>query len=220
MRRLAPFYFVTDPHHQDGAGRSLIEGVSDALAGGASLIQYREKQATRARMYETARTLREVTESHHAVLIINDQVDLALAVGADGVHLGQDDLPVWAARKVLGPRAIVGRSTHSLLQARQAQVDGADYIGFGPIFKTPTKPSSIVPLGIAAIADIKREVALPLYAIGGIQFSHLSEIMAAGADGVAVISGVAGEMKAEVAKWVFTLDAWLRSRGLSDETLP
>jgi thiamine-phosphate pyrophosphorylase len=171
------------------------------MAGGVRLVQYRDKYASRRDLYETARRLREITAQRGVTLIINDHVDVALAVGADGVHLGQEDLPVWVARKLLGDTRIVGVSTHCLEQAVRAEQDGADYIGFGPIFETHTKQTG-APLGIGAIAEVKHQVGLPLYAIGGIQRSHLPAIRAAGADGVAAISAFSGDIRNHVQAWI------------------
>lgn len=213
-----PLYFITDPLLHGGRStqenrpshfidpiKGLSATVEEAIDGGARLIQYREKKSTRSQMYEAAKRLREITASHHVTLIINDEIDLALAVHADGVHLGQDDLPLWVARKVLGEKAIVGISTHSLQQAIQAESDGADYIGFGPIFETGTKTSSNRPTGIEQIFEVKRQVKIPLYAIGGIGLSHVAPILAAGAEGVAVISALAGDVRFNVRKWVALL---------------
>src|SRR5581483_2549773 len=150
-----PLYLITDPllysasegKEKKEESRSLLDAVDRAMEGGARLIQYREKGATRREMYQTAHKLREMTAARGATLIINDDIDLALAVGAEGVHLGQDDFPIGIARRLLGKERIIGISTHHLNQALQAESDGADYIGFGPIFKTSTKSSENPPLG-------------------------------------------------------------------------
>ncbi len=187
-----PLCFVTHPDPSShNAADAVVDAVMQAMDGGARFVQYRDKNASRREMYQTAKQLREITAKQGVVLIVNDQVDLALAVGADGVHLGQDDLPVWVARAILGNGAIVGVSTHGVEEALRAEHDGADYIGFGPIFETRTKVNrSGGPVGIAAIAQVKCQVGIPLYAIGGIQRHHLPKIMAAGADGVAAISAL------------------------------
>ncbi len=209
-----PLYFITDPflfntgdskHHSTARRdpqKSLLDAVRQAIEGGACLIQYRDKTGVRREMYETARQLRRMTAEHGAVLIINDQIDLALAVRADGVHLGQDDLPLWLARKVLGNDAIVGISTHTLAEAMHAQSEGADYIGFGPIFQTQTKENARAPVGIKAITEMKQKVHIPIYAIGGIQRSHLPDLIKAGVDGVAVISALAGDVRENVSEWL------------------
>jgi thiamine-phosphate pyrophosphorylase len=132
------------------------------------------------------------------MLIVNDEIDLALAVKADGVHLGQDDLPLWVARKVLGKEAIIGISTHHWTEAISAESDGADYIGIGPVFETQTKQSSSPPIGLTMIAEVRKKVRLPIFAIGGIRLSNIFGIMAAGADGIAVVSAIAGDIRSNV----------------------
>jgi thiamine-phosphate diphosphorylase len=206
-----PLYVITDPllsaadriPHPPTEGdlrKLLLETVQQALDGGARLIQYRDKTSARREMYETAKQLRKLTAEYGAILIINDQIDLALAVKADGVHLGQDDLPLWIARKMLGNEAIVGISTHTLEEAMHAESEGADYIGFGPIFQTQTKGDARAPVGIKAISEVKQKIHIPLYAIGGIRRSDLSDLVTAGADGVAVISALAGDVRVNVAE--------------------
>ncbi|WDT80288.1 MAG: thiamine phosphate synthase [Candidatus Manganitrophus sp.] len=148
-------------------------------------------------MYETAKQLRKMTAEHGAVLIINDQIDLALAVKADGVHLGQEDLPLWIARKMLGNEAIVGISTHTLEEAIHAESEGADYIGFGPIFQTQTKEDARAPVGLEAIDPGQAEGAHSDLRDRGIQRSHLSDLITAGTDGVAVISALVGRRARE-----------------------
>lgn len=207
-----PLYFITDPllcsaetnAHKRGP---IVDSVADAIDGGARLVQYRDKMETRRTMFETAKKLRNLTAEQGVTLIINDEIDLALAVQADGVHLGQEDLPINIARRILGEKAIIGISTHHLAQATQAQSEGADYIAFGPIFKTGTKDSQNAPVGIEAIARAVREIEVPLYAIGGIKISHLSQVMAAGAAGVAVVSGLAGDVRSNVSGWLAALKA-------------
>lgn len=204
-----PLYFITDPllsaargGKQNDPQKSLLETVRQAIEGGARLVQYRDKKSPRREMYETAKRLRKMTAEKGAILIINDQIDLASAVKADGVHLGQEDLPLWIARKILGNEAIIGISTHTLEEAMHAESEGADYIGFGPIFQTKTKGDARAPVGLEAMTRVKQKVRIPLYAIGGIQRSHLSDLITAGADGVAVISALSGDIRANVAEWL------------------
>ena len=180
----------------------LLDWVAAAIDGGARLFQYREKQATRRAMFETATALRHLTRAHGATLIINDQIDLACAVRADGVHLGQDDLPVSVARKMLARGAIVGVSTHDLDETIRAETDGADYVGFGPLFTTVTKQMTRPPLGITPLREVAQRVTIPIYAIGGIRLDHLSDIIAAGATGVSAVSGLAGDVRENVATWM------------------
>ena len=152
-------------------------------------IQYRSKGNSRREIYETA--LRLVHRAHRsdALFIVNDHADIAVSTGADGVHLGQDDLPLEHARKLLGPRKLIGISTHNLMQAKEAQAGGADYIGFGPVFTTTTKEAG-QEQGVGALAVVKEVVSIPLIAIGGITHATVREVLRAGADGVAVISAV------------------------------
>jgi thiamine-phosphate pyrophosphorylase len=159
-----------------------------ALKAGAGWIQYREKEKSRREIYHEALRLRGLTQGAGAMFVVNDHADIALAVDADGVHLGQDDLPLSEARKMLGKR-IIGISTHSLPEAMQAAWGGADYIGFGPVFHTSTKEAG-EPKGVEMLREIKRHVKIPVVAIGGISPENLSEVLDAGADGVAVASAI------------------------------
>ena len=169
--------------------RGLAEIACAAIRGGADVLQLRAKSApARALMDDAARLLR-LTRRAGVPLIINDRADVARAVGADGVHVGQDDVPVSDARSLLGPRAIIGKSTHSLEQALAAQAEGADYIGFGPIFPTPTKPE-YGSVGLALIGEVRRRVRIPVVCIGGIDAAHLGEVLQAGAERVAVVRAI------------------------------
>ncbi len=180
-------YVIVD---QDAvAGRDLAWIAEQAIRGGADVIQLRAKAASTRDLIEHAQRLREVTQAGKVPLVINDRVDVALAVGAEGVHLGQDDLPVAVARRLLGPGRILGKSTHTLDQAREADRDGVDYLAVGPIFSTPTKPDS-PHVGLRLIRDVKAHVQRPMVAIGGIDLTTLSEVMAAGAQCVAVVRAV------------------------------
>ncbi len=152
-------------------------------------VQYRNKSGSRRDIYETALRLVPLAHKSEALFIVNDHTDIAVAVQADGVHLGQDDLPLEYARKLLGPEKLIGISTHSLKQAKDAQAAGADYIGFGPIFATTTKDAGQTQ-GIGTIAAIKQAVSIPVIAIGGITHANVQEVIRSGADGVAVISAV------------------------------
>jgi len=160
-----------------------------ALSGGVTFFQYRDKNGVRRHMYETARELSVLAHRGGALFIVNDHADIALVVDADGVHLGQDDLPIDAARKLLGRQKIIGISTHSREQAVAAEASGADYIGFGPIFPTSTKDAGKTQ-GLDALASIKKTVAIPVIAIGGINHDNVRDVIKAGADGAAVISAI------------------------------
>lgn len=163
--------------------------VSIVLRAGVKWIQYREKNNPRRDIYKEAVILRRLAEEFNATFIVNDHADIALAVNADGVHLGQEDLPVKEARKILGKEKIIGISTHSIEQAVDAEAGGADYIGFGPIFHTKTKDAG-EPKGIAALREIKRHVKIPVVAIGGINTENLESVLDSGADAVAAASAI------------------------------
>lgn len=171
-------------------GRPTIQVVEEAIAGGATVIQLREKDYPAKRLVEVGKEIRRLTKEHGVTFIVNDRADVAAAVDADGVHLGQDDLPVAAARKILGPGKLVGVSTHSVEQAVRAEQDGADYIGVGPVFETRTKEGVGFPLGLELVRQVSSRVKIPKVAIGGVKITNAADAIAAGADGVAVITAV------------------------------
>lgn len=171
--------------------RDLAYVAKEAIAGGADVIQLRDKEATAKTLIENGRSIRALTRKAKVLFIINDRPDIAKAVDADGVHLGQDDLPIEVARSILGRGKIIGLSTHSLLQAKAAQKKEADYIGVGPIFATPTKPEYKA-VGVDLIKKVRGEIEIPFVAIGGIDESNIDEILAAGASRVAVVRAVCG----------------------------
>jgi len=177
--------FITDRTYSDIPFDEMVKLVLDA---GITCIQYREKQRTRREICDMAIKLRELTRSYNAIFIINDYADIALAVEADGVHLGQDDLPLREARKIMG-RRIIGISTHSLEQAKEAEAGGADYIGFGPVFPTTTKDAG-APKGVDILTIIKQNCSIPVVAIGGISSGTIADVMNAGADAVAVATAI------------------------------
>jgi thiamine-phosphate diphosphorylase len=170
-------------------GRDLVELLALALAGGSRMIQLREKEWPSGRVLPLAEVLRAACAAAGATFIVNDRVDLALAVGADGVHLGQDDLPARAARPLLRPGMILGISTHGVEQARAAQADGADYVAVGSMFATTSKADFQL-VGTELMRKLRGEIRVPLVGIGGITPDNVSEVIQAGADGVAVISAV------------------------------
>lgn len=174
------------------SGTTPPEVVDAVLAAGCRMIQFREKQLPLAAQVEAAGRVREACRRHGALLVINDRVDLALAVGADGVHLGQEDLPVAAARRILGPAAIIGATCETAEEARAAQAAGADYLGAGPVYATPSKPDAGQPYGPAVVRRVSEAVDLPVVGIGGIGRGGAAPVIAAGATGVAVISAVLG----------------------------
>ena len=161
-----------------------------AYAGGAGVVQYRHKNVSTIEMYNNARAISEIAKKYGKALIINDRVDIALAVKADGVHLGPDDMPVSVARRLMGPMAIIGASTGSIEEAIEAEAEGASYIGVGCIYGTNSKSDAGDPIGIDIIREIKQVVKIPVVAIGGITISKISELVENGADGIAVISAI------------------------------
>jgi len=168
---------------------TLKEIVTSALRAGVRCIQYREKDKARREIYKEALILRKLTNEFGAVFIVNDYTDIALAVNADGVHLGQEDLPLKEARKILGKKKIIGISTHSAEEAIAAEAGGADYIGFGPVFHTATKDAG-KPKGIATLREIKKLIKIPVVAIGGINTENFESVIDSGADAVAVSSAI------------------------------
>lgn len=162
------------------------------LKAGVRWIQYRDKERDRLRLYRTALALRELTATYGACLIVNDFADIAAAVGADGVHLGQDDLPLKEARKILGKGRIIGISTHSLEEALLAEADGADYVGFGPVYATATKKAGR-PRGVGRLREVGGKLRIPVVAIGGIERRRLPDVMGSGAKAVAVASSILGK---------------------------
>lgn len=180
-------YLVTD----DGClqGKALLDCVREALEGGVTLVQYRAKTASSAEMYAEALQLKALCDSFKVPLIINDRLDIAMAVGAAGVHLGQDDLPSAAARKLLGEDYLIGVSAHNPAEAKAALQSGADYLGCGAVFGTATK-ADVKKLGTEGLTAICREKGLPVVGIGGVTADNYREVRAAGADGAAIVSGI------------------------------
>jgi len=177
------YYFITDSR-LSRAGN--ISDVMEAAACKVEAVQYRNKNAETRVMYEEALHLREICRD--LTFLINDRIDIALAVGADGVHLGQTDMPCKTAREMLGEEKIIGVTVHNLFEALVAKRDGADYLGVSPIFQTATKSDAGKPAGIALIEEIRRKVDIPLIAIGGINLSNAPEVIGAGGDGLCAIS--------------------------------
>ncbi|MBI2526276.1 MAG: thiamine phosphate synthase [Candidatus Rokubacteria bacterium] len=184
-----PLYVILD--HTAARGRELPALLEAVLAGGCRVIQLREKTMAMAELYPLARRLRERCREAAALFFVNDRADLALAVEADGLHVGQEDLPAASARRVLRPGMILGVSTHDEPQARQALADGADYIAVGSIFPTGTKTGFHL-VGTDLLRRLRPSIPVPLVAIGGITEANVGQVMAAGADAAAVISAVCG----------------------------
>ncbi|MGH7389510.1 MAG: thiamine phosphate synthase [Candidatus Rokuibacteriota bacterium] len=172
-------------------GRDLADVLEGVIAGGGRLVQLREKTWASGRVWALAERLRARCRAAGVAFIVNDRVDLALALGADGVHLGQEDLPPAAARALLRPGMLLGLSTHSVEQARAAQAAGADYVAVGSMFPTATKPDFEL-VGPELVRKLRGEIRVPLIGIGGITAANVGDVIRAGADGVAVISAVCG----------------------------
>ena len=180
-------YLVTDEACLHG--RPLLECVEEALAAGVTLVQYRAKAADGGVLYAEACKLKELCDKYGVPLIINDRLDIALAVGAAGVHLGQDDLPCAVARRLLGEDFIIGVSAHNQAEAVQAVSEGADYLGCGAVFGTATK-HDVAKLGLENLRAIRKDVVVPMVGIGGITADNYAKVLATGANGAAIVSGI------------------------------
>lgn len=182
----SPLYAIFDPSQARGGPPSSI--LRQLLDGGAHIIQLRAKEMAAKDCLDLAREAAELCRAAGGLFIVNDRVDIALAAKADGVHLGQEDLPLYIGRKLLGRDKIIGISTHDLEQAREAEQGGADYIGFGPIFGTTTKDTGYSARGLAMLKEIRQAVKIPIVAIGGINEANVTQVWQAGADSAAIIS--------------------------------
>jgi thiamine-phosphate pyrophosphorylase len=185
---LSGLYIILDPSVYPS--RPLVEVLRTAVEAGASLFQYRNKSASMKEAYTEALALRQAAAKAGALFIVNDRCDLALAVDADGVHLGQGDLPLDLARTVMGPDKLIGISTHNSDQVREAIAGKPDYLGFGPIFTPGSKQDHDPVVGLEGLRAMRSLTSLPVFAIGGIQIDRLGEVVLAGANGVAVISAI------------------------------
>jgi thiamine-phosphate pyrophosphorylase len=183
-------YAIIDP--AQAGGRSPAEVAAALLAAGVRLIQLRDKQASSGELCESAQRVGEWVRKGGGIFIVNDRADVARAIDADGVHVGQDDLPVESARALLGPEKLVGFSTHVLAQVREADQSTADYIAFGPIFPTASKENPDPVVGLAGLREARQATRKPLVAIGGINLENARAVIEAGADSVAVIRALVG----------------------------
>ena len=180
-------YLVTD--RRLAGGRAVADVAVAAVAGGVTVVQYREKEGDSRTLLWEVRALKDRLPAH-VPLIVNDRLDVALAVAADGVHLGQNDMHISDARRLVGERLVIGISAESVADAIRAEAEGADYIGVSPVFTTPTKMDTAPPLGLEGLREIRRAVSLPLVAIGSIRHDNAAEVLRAGADGLAVVSAI------------------------------
>jgi thiamine-phosphate pyrophosphorylase len=181
-------YLVTDP--MLCATRGLVETVLAAVHGGASVVQLRDKDAPDALLVEQGRALKVALAGRGVPLIVNDRIAVAAAIGADGVHVGQADVGIDAARAALGPDAIVGLSIQTIAHARAAARLPVDYVGIGPVFTTATKPDHAAPLGLNGLARVRAATPLPAVAIGGLTADHVRGVLGAGCDGLAIVSAI------------------------------
>jgi len=179
------YYFITDSRLSIAGNKSDVE---NAIKANVNIVQYRNKELNTLMLYKEALQLRNICKQ--ALFIVNDRIDIALAVNADGVHLGQEDMPLLTARKLLGEDKIIGITVHNLLEAEEAQKNGADYLGVSPIFSTGTKTDAGNPCGTSMITKIKNECDLPVVAIGGITFENAKQVISSGADAICAISSV------------------------------
>ena len=181
-------YLVTDRSML--LGMNLMEAVEAAIKGGVTLIQLREKDVSSSEFYNLAVEMKKLANSYQVPLIINDRLDIALAVDADGLHIGQEDLPLDVARKILGPGKILGYSVSNLIEAEYGEKYGADYLGAGPVYHTGSKETATEPIGIEGIIRIKESVSIPVVGIGGIGMSNIVDVKESGIDGISVISAI------------------------------
>ncbi len=195
-------YLVTDRSFLKD--KSIKEAVEEAIKGGVTLVQLREKEASSREFYKVALEIKEVTDKYKIPLIIDDRIDIAQAVDAAGVHLGQSDLPLKKAREILGKDKIIGISVGNVSEAKEAENDGADYLGIGTIFFTGTKKDIKTPIGIEGLTEIVRSINIPSVAIGGIDQNNVKDVMSSGTNGVAVISAILGQKNIQRAAEEFT----------------
>lgn len=181
-------YVVSDRNQT--RGRSLLWVLEEALVGGATAIQLREKDLGGKELFRLAERTRELCERYHAALLINDRIDVALAVGAAGVQIGKASLSVQAVRSLVGPDKLIGASIHSLDEGREAERNGADFVVFGPVYFTPSKASFGTPHGLDTLAKVVQRLSVPVYAIGGIKSENIDAVRRASVRGVAVISAI------------------------------
>jgi thiamine-phosphate pyrophosphorylase len=188
MKRIGRLHVLTDTVFQNRF--SHIELAEFAISGGSDTIQFRQKSGSTREMIEIARTLKNICNKSGVTFIVNDRLDVAMAADADGVHLGQDDFPIPLAREILGKEWIIGGSAATLEEAKKCLTDGADYVGFGPVYPTTSKDDAGPISGIEMLKEVVRIIPRPIIAIGGVTSENISEVMAVGAHGIAVISAV------------------------------
>lgn len=184
-------YLVTDRGILKG--RDIFKAVEEAILGGVTLVQLREKDVSSLDFYNIAMKMKKITKHYNVPFIINDRLDIALAVDADGLHIGQEDLPLVVARKLLGKEKILGYSVSNIEEAVYGEKNGADYLGAGTVFPTGSKSDVGNPIGIDGLKGIKQSVSIPIVGIGGISASNLQGVKSSGVDGISVISAILGK---------------------------
>ncbi len=208
--KAARLYAITTPPK---SGMSYEQMAEAACQGGVDILQFRDKHTPHKQLYDIATTLRMICNRHGVLFMVNDQLEVALAAGADGVHFGQDDMKTDVARTILHQNGVghflIGRSTHSLDQALAAEKDGVDYIAIGPVFATPTKPT-YNPVGLELVRQVTSQVKLPHVAIGGIDASNIEHVLTAGAERVAVVRAVCGA--ADIRQAAQTMKSYLKDK--------
>ncbi len=191
-----------------GCCTALVAAVEEALKAGIKAVQLREKDLLTRELLQIAYEIKGLTEKYNAMLFINDRLDIALCTNADGVHLGQASIPVYAVRQVVGDKMLIGVSTHSLQEAVSAEGEGADFITYGPLYETPSKVKYGQPVGLESLKTLRERVSIPVFGIGGIKPEKAKNVIDAGAHGIALISGILGEadIKSAAEKYIKILD--------------
>ncbi len=182
-------YLITDRKFFSSS-TEFVKSVGEALAAGVKAVQLREKDLPTRELLDMSYKFRELTARFGARLFINDRLDIALSVDADGIHLGRSGIPIREVRRIGGPGLMIGCSTHSVTEAMEAEKDGADFITYGPLFPTPSKLKYGEPVGLNSLREVKKEVGLPIFGIGGIKSENIEDVINSGASGVALISGI------------------------------
>ncbi|MHB8280062.1 MAG: thiamine phosphate synthase [Candidatus Humimicrobiaceae bacterium] len=187
LLNIVDLYFITDSRL---TRRGIIEDIKSAINAGVKAIQYREKEKSTREMLKEADKIKNICKKNNVLFIVNDGIDIALATDADGVHLGNNDMPYEIARELLGKNKIIGLTVHNMKEAKRAEKLGADYIGVSPIFKTRTKPDAGIPKGLELIKEVKNNTTIPFVAIGGINENNIKSVLTAGAKSIAIISAI------------------------------
>ena len=194
------FYFITD---SELSKNGIYSDVDNAVKAGCKIVQYREKNKSIKEMIDEGKQLRELCDKR-AILLVDDRVDIALAINADGVHIGQQDMPFETAKKLLGNKKIIGLTVHNLEEAQKAERIGADYVGLAPIFKTGTKEDARDPIGPEMIKKVREKVSIPIVAVGGINKENIRDVIEAGADSIVSIYAILNskDIYFEVSKFI------------------